>query len=102
MVCCKDILQTLKNSIYNYVINSSNNIINKKLDIIIEKLFNNNNISNISEDEDIKEDLDECLEDALRDYEIANGEYVMISSFVENIYGYVSDKNIRVIYTFSN
>ena len=66
-------------------------------------MFNNNNISNISdEDEDIKEDLDECLEDALRDYEIANSEYVMISSFVENIYGYVSDKNIRVIYTFSN
>ena len=53
-------------------------------------------------DEEIKEDLDECLEDALRDYEIANSEYVMISSFVENIYGYVSDKNIRVIYTFSN
>ena len=102
MVCCKDILQTLKNSIYNYVINSSNNIISKKLDIIIEKLFNNNNNRNISEDEETKEDLDECLEESLRDYEIANSEYVMISSFVENIYGYVSDKNIRVIYTFSN
>ena len=74
----------------------------KKLDIIIEKLFNNNNNRNISEDEETKEDLDECLEESLRDYEIANSEYVMISSFVENIYGYVSDKNIRVIYTFSN
>lgn len=105
-LCCNDILKNVKNRIYNCIIDNSNSIVQKKLDIIIEKLFNNKDTRNMANEEDDncfgKETLNNYLEELLSEYEIANNEYVRISTIVENMYGYISDKNIRVIYTFNN
>lgn len=96
------IREDLKSFINKGLIKQQNTDIIKRLDYITEQL----NIKKYSNTENINESdedfFDMELEEKLINVELSYGEYSLISGIVELYNKYISDNNIRIIYTFNN
>lgn len=105
--CCRNDYNKVKEYVLKYIVEYKDSQINKKLDIIMDKLFGNKDQSTKHNNDEVEVDeeydeFDDMFSEFMTDFEVSTCEYKEISTLVEQMHGYVSDENVRVIYSFNN
>lgn len=95
--------QKVKAKLLEKIANNQFKTIDNKLDIVLA-LLNKETVTTTTEndEDDYEESFDEIYEDSVIAISQSAREYAMIDTMVDELFGSVSPKNVRVIYTFSN
>lgn len=96
--------QKVKSKLIEKIANNQFKTIDNKLDIVLA-LLNKETITSTAkndDEDDYEETFDDIYEDGVIAISQAANEYTMINTIVEEMVGYVSPNNIRIIYTFNN
>lgn len=100
----QDIIElNVKQRILDKIANNQYKSIDSKLDEVLSLIKKETIISKTETNEDdYEETFEEVYEDSVIAISQSAREYAMIEIMVEEFYGFVSPKNVRVIYTFNN